>query len=139
MRMPIVSVRMTEAERSQLARLGDGNVSSAVRLLIAEKGPELVRESDLIGALDRLFRKLTIAVTALPDGTTEAIVKAFPRSKESLDLAELAVVETRERGGQVAVELVGQGEYEGTRCLLVVLPLGRAVVFEVIPSELTPA
>lgn len=139
--MPNVNVRLTGQERTQLERIAQpsGSISAAVRSLIADRMPELAREGELIAALDECYAKLTIAVSPSQAGTVPVVVKVDTRTVDAPALEEIAVVEARRRGDQVAVELVGRGEFEGCRVLLVVAPAGRSVKFEVVPSELTPA
>jgi hypothetical protein len=137
---PPISVRLSPDERAGLRRVAPGGtVSDAVKQLIADRLPELAREGELIAALDEAFRKLTIAVSPSQAGTVPVVVKAERRTRDAPALEDLAVVEARRRGAQVAIELVGRGEFESTRIMLVVAPVGRRVKFEVVPGELASA
>lgn len=139
-----ISFRPTPAERAGLQRLArqrpGGKVSDVLRDLIRDRLPELANEADLIAALDESYRKLTIALTPSPTGAGLAVIDgAVPRSPDAPPVEQVAAVEAREHAGRVAVELVGRGEFEGCRVLLMIAPAGRRVRFEVVPSELTPA
>jgi predicted transcriptional regulator len=141
-REPPISFRPSDDVRAQLHRLARSRgetVSAAVKALIAERLPELAREDELIAALDASYAKLTIALSHSEAGPLPVIVDVEPRAADAPALEEVAVVEARRRGERVAVELAGRGEYAGTRILLMIAPAGRAVKFEIIPSQLTPA
>lgn len=139
--VPSVTVRLSDEQSAGLRRIAEprgGNVSSVLQELIGEKIGELAREPELIAALDEAFRKLTIAVSPSRAGTVPVVVKVDTRTVDAPALEDIAVVEARRRGDQVAVELVGRGEFDGCRVLLVVAPAGRRVRFEVVPGDLSP-
>jgi hypothetical protein len=140
--MPSVTARLNDDLFAGLRRLAEpqgGNVSRVLQELIAEKVGELAGEAELIGALDHAYRRLQISLSPSPAGALAVIDKAEQHTTDAPPVEQIAAVAAREHAGHVAVELVGVGDFAGTRVLLMVAPAGRRLRFEVLPSELTPA
>ena len=136
--LPTVSVRLTPEQRAGLgraARLRGDNMSGVLTELIDAEIAGLSREAELIEAPNAAVTRFTVAVSK----SGLAVLEDVRPRPDAEPLDEVARLETRRQGAQLAVEMVGLGEFEGCRVLLMVVPVKRSVRAEVVPSEIEPA